>query len=253
MDNKWSLYEDSETVRYSFDCESVESFLELLKGFVTICEDSEISKLIIRGSYRDEHIFSDKVMEFLKFIEDLKNENSRGVYPRVSSYGVYNYSKDTFFDYVFSNELYVYNNQGRIVSLSMTQDSLYEELVKIRHGQMNQRGFSLPFEFETYYGLTPSGVIKSYDFLIHFNSDIWLDEVPCVHCEKSYSNENLRNLGGLSSVQNYWHDNKELSQLNLEKINSFMSGMNDLCHQFAGEIHIEELRLYQRFFGRTLN
>jgi len=254
MKNKWSLYKDSEIWRYSFNNESLKennfSFLDLFRFFVLACYDSNLSKLTDYNKSRNED-YSIILNNLLQYLERLKTDNSYGFFPKISSDSIYNLGKETFYNYTFNNNLYCYDKDGKIVENSFSHSQINNFLEEINHGQKNDQGFLLPFEFETNYGMGPEGSIKSFDFLIKFNADIWLKKVPCIHCERQISNEELRKInGGLNKIEAFWHDNTELAELNRKKINVFMVEMDKLIQKLDGKILVESenFHFYKSFF-----
>lgn len=254
MINKWSLYQDSEIWKYCFKKEHLENnnrtYRDLLRQFIMACYTSNLSKIIKKNNVSEQE-YEMTVEDYLNFLEGLKKENGKDIYPKVSSGSVYNYGKETFYDYSFDNSVYFYDAIGNISHQDIRGKELSVFLEKINHGQKNYKGLSLPFEFETYYRMGANREIMSFDFVIHFNSDIWLSKVPCSHCSQNVSNETLRREGGLSQIEKYWHDNIVLSELNRAKINLFMGKMNLLTKEYTGEVLIdkEDLRLYKQHFN----
>jgi hypothetical protein len=243
--NRWSFFENAETLKYSFDIANVNSYKELVSEFIKCCEKSAISKLIENKESSLDTDTDARVNNFLVFLEKCRLENNRNLYPRISTTGIYNFGNETLFDYYFDNRIYVYDDLDNIIELIVSHKNLSNQLNVIKHGQKNQNGLALPFEFETYYKMGSDGTVQAYEILIHLYSDIWLDIVPCIHCEKKYSNEEIRANGRLSKVSEFWFDNKELAELNKKKINSFLQKMKNLSERFGGKLSIEEVHLYK--------
>lgn len=257
MENMWSVFEKSEIWKYSFNKESLErnngTYKGLLRQFIMACYTSNLSKLIKENSIDREKNYEEVVEEYLDFIDTLSKLNNKDLYPRITSGSTYNYGKETIYDYTFDNSIYYYDIRGDISHRSINGKQIRKFFNEINHGQKKYKSLALPFEFETYYGIGLDRQVKSFDFVIQFNSDIWLPKVPCSHCKEKISNEVLRKEGGLSQIKNYWHDNKELSDLNRTKMNLFMTKMNFLVEKYEGEVIIEkeDLRLYQESFDKN--
>lgn len=256
MINKWSVFQDSEIWKYSFDKESLErknvTYRELLRQFMMVCYTSNLSKVIKQEDGESEKKYEETVEGYLSFVDNLSKINTKGLYPKISSGSIYNYGKETFYDYSFDNSIYYYDTIGNISHGSIRGKQIGIFLNEINHGQKDHKNLTLPFEFETYYGIGSNREIKSFDFVIQLNSDIWLKKVPCSHCSRKVSNETLRKEGGLAQIENHWHDNKVLSELNRTKLNLFFSKMNVLVEKYEGEVIINkhDLRLYQERFTR---
>lgn len=254
MKNNWSLYQDSEIWKYSFNKSLVEnklSFLELFKSFVLACYNSNLSVLTSFDSSKTED-YPTFVNDLLSFLEDLKSKNKYEFYPRVSSGNIYNFGGETFDNYTFNNHLDCYNKDGELIDEWFDNQTLKKFLNDINHGQKKEQGLSMPFEFETYYGMGKGGVIDSYDFVIKFNSDIWLKKVPCIHCEKQFDNERIRELG-LTEVEKYWKDNSVLAELNRIRVISFMDEMKKIINELDGIISVEKenLKFYKSYFNKN--
>jgi hypothetical protein len=212
-----------------------------------------LSKLVKGNIIDGEKNYEEVVEEYLDFIDALSKLNNKGLYPRISTGSTYNYGKETIYDYTFDNSIYYYDIIGDISHRSINGKQIRDFFNEINHGQKEYKSLALPFEFETYYGIGLDRLVKSFDFIIQFNSDIWLPKVPCSHCKEKISNEVLRKEGGLSQIKNYWHDNKVLTDLNRVKMNLFMTKMNLLVEKYDGEVVIEkeDLRLYKECFNEN--
>ena len=245
MKNKWSLFQDSEIWQISFNSENIPSYPELLVDFVLVCYTSNLLKLNNKDSNGEES-FSTTLDTFIKYLERLKTENGKNLYPKVSSSGIFNFGKTSSNNFFFDNSLYLFDKSGNIDHVTINYDNIQNVLHNIGHGQANYTGLSLPFEFDTYYGMGKDRKVKSYNFIIQFNSDIWLPKVPCIHCPRSISNEILRKGDGLKSVLDHWHDNSILCELNRVKLNLFLKKIKKICVKYDGQINVEpeNLKLY---------
>lgn len=241
--NKWSLFKDFDLWEYSFSADFMEkqglNYSDLLRLFITACHTSGVSKLRHHGKEIAKENFPSELDNMLQFLEEIKSKNGYGIYPKISTDAIYNFEKENYFEYIFDNGLYVYDKSGVVVHKNFLLTEMKPMLEEIGHGQADYTGLSLPFEFGANYDMNSDETVQNYRFTILFFTDIWLDEVPCIHCEEE---ESIKN------------DNSELAALNRENMNNFLSQMKQVCTDFGGEIIVEQenLRwLYQGKFGEN--
>ena len=234
MYNKWSLYQDSDLWEYRFPVIELKernlNYRNLLEAFITACHTSEVSRL--HSGTREN--FSEKLDEMLDLIEHIKSQDESGSYPFISTLKMNSSISGRNEDYLFDNGLYVYDKEGVVVQKRFTLLEMKSVLTEIDHGQADYTGLSLPFEFSTHNEVEFENV-KSYNFYMTFYSDIWLDEVPCIHCEEE------------ESVKN---DNSELAALNRKNMNNFLDQMKQVCTDFGGEMIVEQENLRWLYQGK---
>lgn len=253
MNNKWSLFKDSDDWQYCFPVIEIErrglSYPDLLRAFIIACHTSGISELRYRG--KESNTFPMQLENMLLFTEELKSKNKYGSYPQISTRQIYNLGAGIYEDYVFDNGLYVYDREGTVVKKKIIHSEMKPMLAEIGHGQADDTGRSLPFEFSTSQTGT-NNKIESHNFVISFHSDIWLDEVNCIHCFQDCTVEEYEALGGFAKVLEMRYDNSELALLNRQNMNNFLTQMKQVCADFGGEIAVEQevLSIYINKFGQ---
>ncbi|MEL7003555.1 MAG: hypothetical protein AAFN93_12600, partial [Bacteroidota bacterium] len=237
MKNKWTLTDNTVLIKYNFPSEGKESYyLDLLRKLITIGEQSRM--LVLESS---EDRYSPPLIDsYFGFISELHSNNQHNLFPRVLKSGVYDIGNKEFSKYYFSSYLFVYNVEGKIVEKKINAYNLLTVLKDIHHPLAEKSGYFEPLDFEVYFNLNSERKISSYDFTLKLNSDLWADLVPCPHCPRGFTNEEIRKEGWEARMK-YWHDNRELAYLNAERLNDFMKLMLDFTYKQGGDFELNDV------------
>lgn len=188
------------------------------------------------------------ISEFIEFYNHKRN-NSK-FYPNINS----SYLSDDLIrdgeEYYFSSDHFLYNQNGEIDKYEISYKSIREILTKAGH-PYDKKGITPLMHFKTGRTINRDLEVLEYDICFHLNSDIWLNKVPCGHCERQYRNEDLRKNEGLQSVSNYWYDNGELAEKNRLSLNKFMKLMHVVVKEFSGYAELNEggMSLYENMLS----
>lgn len=142
-------------------------------------------------------------------------------------------------EYYFSSNHFIYNQDGNLDNFDISYKSI-RNILKIVGHPYSKKGIKPLIHFKTGRTINKDLEILEYDICFNLNSDIWLDRVPCVHCENSFSNEDLLKSGGLKRATSYWYDNKELAEYNRGVLNSFMKLMHTFVKDMGGYIELNK-------------
>ena len=195
-----------------------------------------------------DELSSELISEFVDFYTNKRN-NSK-FYPNINSAYLSDDLISNNAEYYFSSTHFLYNQDGEIDKYEVSYKSIREVLKKVGH-PYDKKGITPFIHFKTGRTINRDLEILEYDICFHLNSDIWLDKVPCGHCEKQYKNEDLRKSGGLESVSKYWHDNGELAEKNRLSLNNFMKLMHVIVKDVGGHAELNEggMTLYENILG----
>ena len=242
--NKWTVYKDS-VAKWNYEFppdklrESGLTFDDVIRNFLRIGEETQLIQLCSVNERNPT------IEDFMLHFQLLKKQYP---YINITNRGLTSYGKKDFSDFFFSTRHFFYNREGEIGIYDLSKQSSDMIFKDIEYPVLNRR---LPIlEFTTgRTGDINEEITETIDFTLY--SDIWVDSVPCLHCEhwdiREAEIDEVMRKEGVSAVVNYWSDNGELATLNREILNSFMAKMNVFLQSIGGrmEPNTGELSYYE--------
>lgn len=236
--NKWACYDDIQALwTYYFSADKFKekglTFLDLIKTFLEIGRETNAIQLV--SSKKDES----NIDEFISRFQFLKQENP---YVKITNEGLISKGEIDSAGFYFCTRHFFYDRDGEIRSYDLSKiskETFFKEIAYPVTFKSPQP--FLKFVIKT--DFNENGEIVEIGIDLMLFSDIWLNSVPCMHCEHWDDQNNeidaVIREEGLSAVVRYWSDNSELAQLNRDVLNSFMSKMNAFAQNVGGSIELD--------------
>ncbi len=236
MKSYWDLSQDTKAqIHYKVNLEEGIEDKGILQFIDTILKIGKETRLLELRA--DEDVA--EISTFIEKLYSLKESNRFSLIPRISNNKIHNFSSKDSYSYEICPRIVIDNSKSKCLDLEevvLKRDEI-EKFLSKANSKLKVQNIAF-VALNTYYQMS-KGLPISIECTMNFNSDIWLDKVPCNHCLREYSNEDLRNKGGVSSVVEFWKDNSILAMENIGLLSPFLDKMKSYVEENEGEITID--------------